>query len=444
MLPDCCPNATRTLIGGMALTLDARFGGPAQRCPHGETDAEGSADSAAPAGAAPRSLSPASETTRRGEAERFIRQFHAETSLPQTVLDERLRAVATALSERGTYLHTADELAYGARLSWRNSVRCVGRLRWRSLVVRDRREDRTAEEVFESVLGHIRQATNGGRIRSTMTVFAPDGPHGRRIRLWNEQYFRYAGWALRDGTVLGDPRMVGFTRMVANLGWRPAEYTRFTLLPLVIQVDDRPPAVFEIPDQDCLQVPIVHPEFAWFADLGLQWYALPAVSNMRLEIGGIDYSCAPFNGHYLGDEIASRNLSDPDRYNQLPVVARCMGLDTSSARTLWRERALLELNRAVLHSFDRARVTISDHHGEASKFMKFVRQEEAAQRTVRADWSWINSHLAPPLTETFFHYFDQTEVTPNLWLDDEALAHAQGSQTPSADSSRVPSAPGPS
>ena len=34
-----------------------------------------------------------------------------------------------------------------------------------------------------------------------------------------------------------------------------------------------------------------------------------------------------------------------------------MGLDTSRDRTLWRDRALLELNVAVLHSYEKAGVT---------------------------------------------------------------------------------------
>ena len=34
----------------------------------------------------------------------------------------------------------------------------------------------------------------------------------------------------------------------------------------------------------------------WFADLGLRWHAVPAIDNMCLEIGGICYPAAPFNG----------------------------------------------------------------------------------------------------------------------------------------------------
>ena len=68
-------------------------------------------------------------------------------------------------------------------------------------------------------------------------------------------------------------------------------------------------------------MPLSHPEYRWFAGLGLRWHAVPAISNMRLEIGGIDYPAAPFNGWYMGTEIGARNLADADRYDLLPVVA---------------------------------------------------------------------------------------------------------------------------
>lgn len=35
-------------------------------------------------------------------------------------------------------------------------------------------------------------------------------------------------------------------------------------------------------------------------DLGLRWYAVPAISHMRLRIGGLSYPAAPFNGTSFG------------------------------------------------------------------------------------------------------------------------------------------------
>ena len=35
----------------------------------------------------------------------------------------------------------------------------------------------------------------------------------------------------------------------------------------------------------------------------MKWYGVPMISDMRLEIGGISYTAAPFNGWYMGTEI---------------------------------------------------------------------------------------------------------------------------------------------
>lgn len=51
----------------------------------------------------------------------------------------------------------------------------------------------------------------------------------------------------------------------------------------------------------------------------MQWYCVPAVSDMLFDIGGIEFPAAPFNGWYMGTEIATRDLCDENRYNMLPV-----------------------------------------------------------------------------------------------------------------------------
>ena len=77
---------------------------------------------------------------------------------------------------------------------------------------------------------------------------------------------------------------------------------------------------------------------------------------MALEIGGIIYPCAPFNGWYMGTEIGARNLADKERWNVLPKVANKLSLDVRNERNLWRDKAMVELNRAILHSFDKSSV----------------------------------------------------------------------------------------
>jgi len=360
------------------------------------------------------------------EALRFLTMFHADAP-DAGPLQARADAVRAEIAATGTYRHTRAELVFGARAAWRHSVRCVGRVRWRSLVVRDARHVSRAQQVYQHLLAHLRFATNAGRIRSTITVFAPDDPAGPRVRIWNEQLIRYAGWTQPGGVVVGDPRYAGFTTLAQRLGWRPPENRdRFDVLPWVVETVHDGVRLFAVPRSQVLEIPLSHPEYAWFADLGLRWHALPVISHMRLRIGGVDYSCAPFNGWYLGDEIASRNLSDNDRYDQVPLVAAGMGLNTGTDRTLWRDRAVIEINRAVLHSFDTAGVRIADHHREATNFMRFVAAEEQAGREAYADWSWINSHPVPPQTPTFHRLYPSDEVEPNYWLDDAARRRARG------------------
>ncbi len=88
----------------------------------------------------------------------------------------------------------------------------------------------------------------------------------------------------------------------------------------------------------------------------LRWYAGPVVRDMDLEIGGIRYPTAPFNGWYMCTKIGSRDLSDAGRYGMRPVIARRMGLSTASDRTLWKDKAMTGLNLAVLHSYAAAGV----------------------------------------------------------------------------------------
>jgi nitric-oxide synthase len=338
-------------------------------------------------------------------------------------MGRRWDAVRASVEATGTYRHTRAELVFGARVAWRQSVRCVGRVRWASLVVRDARSVDDPDRVYRQLVRHLRFATHRGRVRSTLTVFAPDDRTGPRVRIWNEQLIRYAGW--RNGReVLGDPRLVGFTDLAVRLGWTPpSPPSRWDVLPWVLETRTAPPRVYPLPRRAVLEVPLRHPECG---ELDLRWYAVPVVANMRLHIGGVDYSAAPFNGYYLGDEIGSRNLADIDRYDQLPALAARLGLATHDERSLWRDQALVELNRAVVHSFDAARVSLADHHSEARRFMRFAEREVQAGRCPYADWSWINSHVAPPLTPTFHRLWTNEEHQPNFWLDDDVRRRAAG------------------
>lgn len=119
--------------------------------------------------------------------------------------------------------------------------------------------------------------------------------------------------------------------------------------------------------------------FDWFSDLGLRWYCLPAVSGMMFDCGGIQFTACPFNGWYMSSEIGCRNLCDPHRYNVLDVsacdhnynvivctyfkptflcysqhfqeVLERMKNELNVYGFLKKDRALVEINLAVLYSF---------------------------------------------------------------------------------------------
>jgi nitric-oxide synthase len=354
----------------------------------------------------------------RSEARAFLEQCYGEQNL-RDVLQPRLAEVEQQLQREGSYRHTYDELAHGARLAWRNSTRCLGRHLWHELDVRDRRDLESEEEMFQAILDHIAAATNGGELRSTITVFKPDGR-----RIWNPQFCRYAGYRQGDGSILGDPMQLELTEALLAMGWEPGERGRFDLLPIVIQLPGRPPRWFELPHELILEVPIRHPHYSWFADLGLRWYALPAVSNMAFDCGGIQYTAAPFNGFYMGTEIGARNFADLDRYNQLPLIAEKLGLDTRSERSLWRDRAVVELNVAVLYSYEQAGVRMADHHTLTRSFMEFTASEHQCGRRVEVDPRYVVPPISASLTPTFHASFDGERILkPNFfWLPDPWLS----------------------
>ena len=85
--------------------------------------------------------------------------------------------------------------------------------------MRDRREVTAAPDIAAESVAHLREATNGGRIRPMITVFAPDAPDRPGPRILNSQLVRYAGYETADGAVIGDPANADVTRLARDLGW---------------------------------------------------------------------------------------------------------------------------------------------------------------------------------------------------------------------------------
>ncbi|XP_038631288.1 nitric oxide synthase, brain-like [Scyliorhinus canicula] len=346
------------------------------------------------------------------QATDFLNQYY--TAMKRTGTPEhsqRLTEISLEVQRTGTYQLTQNELIFGAKQAWRNAARCVGRIQWSRLQLFDARDCNTVEEMFTYICNHIKYSTNKGNIRSAITIFPQRSDGNKDFRLWNSQFFRYAGFSQEDGTVLGDGASVEFTELCLNLGWKP-DRSRFTILPLVLQANGEDPELFEIPPELILEVPIRHPHSEWFSDLDLKWYALPAVANMLLEIGGIEFPASPFNGWYTSTEIGVRNFCDSTRYNLLQEVAERMELDTRKIASLWKDKVALELTIAVLHSFQLAKVTIVDHHSINESFMKHLENEYRIRGGCPTDWVWVVPPISGSLTPTFHQEFLNYNLSP--------------------------------
>ncbi|KMY44116.1 nitric oxide synthase [Bacillus sp. FJAT-27916] len=340
------------------------------------------------------------------EAARFISNCYKELGKEQEIAN-RIKEIKEQINKTGTYEHTFEELVHGAKMAWRNSNRCIGRLFWNSLHVFDARDALDEDIIAEALFHHIRYATNDGRILPTITIF-----HPHRVRIFNHQLIRYAGYETEYGTI-GDKQSIPFTKFCEQIGWE-GQQGQYDLLPLVFSIDGYPPVWKPIKKELVKEVEIEHPEFS-LHHLNMKWYSVPIISDMRLEIGGISYHCAPFNGWYMGTEIGARNLADEDRYHFLPAVAELIGLDTSMNRYLWKDKALVELNIAVLHSFRKEGVTIVDHHTAAEQFKRFEQQEAKNARRVTGDWTWLIPPLSPAATHIFHQSYSDEIQTPNYF-----------------------------
>lgn len=347
------------------------------------------------------------------EATRFIKSCYDELGISKAEQLKRIEEIKNEINITETYFHKPFELTQGAKMAWRNSNRCIGRLLWDTLHVFDARDVSTAEDAYNKLIKHINFATNDGKIQPTITIFAPRKDGKDPIRIWNHQLIRYAGYD-DDDNVIGDSTSIKLTKMCERMGWQ-GNKTSFDILPLVIQELGKKPKLFKIPNKIVKEVPITHPQLEGFSKLGIKWYAVPIISDMRLEIGGIDYPMAPFNGWYMGTEIGARNLADHDRYNLLPEVAEIMGLDIKSKQSLWIDRALIELNVAVLHSYQKAGITIVDHHTAAKQYKKFEENEIKNGRPITGNWAWLIPPISPATTHIYHKPYNNDILTPNYF-----------------------------
>lgn len=348
------------------------------------------------------------------EVREFFEQYKAYTDMDDDAFRARVAEVAAEIQATGTYTHTTDELAVGAKLAWYNHSRCVGKLYWRSLTVRDCRDVTTPEGIRDECFEHQRVVHNGGRIKPTITIFAPDAPGQPAARIRNGQIVAYAGYKDEDGTVLGDAGATELTELALSLGWEPEERTPFDVLPLIVETPDGELSAHPIPDEIVWEIDIEHPTLPGLKDLGLKWYGFPSIAAKGMTIGGITYPTSPFTGWYLAPEISARDFSDEYRYNLLPEIADAFGIDRSDRRSLWQDKTVIELTQAVLHSYDKAGMRMDDHYTATEKFQKWVDAEARRGRVVDADWSWMIPPISASLTPVFHTEYQNEYKLPNF------------------------------
>lgn len=312
-----------------------------------------------------------------------------------------------------TDVTTEPTLRLAAQHAWRQADRCIGRLYWQSLRTRDRRAVLDPEEVSRELAEHLALAANSGRIRPYATVLHP------AVRVVNEQLIGYAGWRADNGLVTGDPRHLATTFAAEEAGWRPCADghrrcpAEWTVLPLILDtpcgrtVHPLPPAVVH-------EIEITHPDHAWFADLGLRWYTVPAVAFMDLVLSPYERYPVVFSGWYVATEVASENLAAEERFDALPRIARRLGLSTTSRHSMWRERAEVELHRATLWSFAEAGVTIEDDHSASEHYLLHVGRERQAGRPVYEDERWIDGSVMCPHRHGTYRRLGDGPAPPDL------------------------------
>ena len=111
----------------------------------------------------------------------------------------------------------------------------------------------------------------------------------------------------------------------------------------------------KLPKESVFEVNIEHPTKPELTALGYRWTTIPAISNFKMNLGGVLYQNMPFNGWFMSTEIV-RNLME--RHDAGPAICNALGIDMT-ADPMWRQLATSELEKAVLHSFQKGGTRLS-------------------------------------------------------------------------------------
>src|SRR5262249_22188372 len=136
-------------------------------------------------------------------------------------------------------------------------------------------------------------------------------------------------------------------------------------------------------------------------------------------------------------EIGARNLADTDRYDLLPVVAERIGLDMSSDRTLWRDRAVGGVDRAVVAAVGRAGGPVSRHPPPAQRLPAPIARASRAGRETPGVGGGIVRRLSGAPTGVFHRHCAGPALTPNFYRAAEARDWGRGGRPPQPAAGRV-------
>ncbi|XP_052251879.1 nitric oxide synthase, brain-like [Dreissena polymorpha] len=98
------------------------------------------------------------------------------------------------------------------------------------------------------------------------------------------------------------------------------------------------------------------------------------------------------------------------QWSKLQDIAKRIGFDTRKSSSLWKDRTLVEINVAVLHSYQSQGVTITDHHAASESFMKHLDNKQKLRGGCPADWVWV----VPPMSGSLMSVFHQEMLNYKL------------------------------
>ena len=237
----------------------------------------------------------------RTEDEFRERMEQVQTEIRTGAVDGVVRSDKSKAKIGGTWTQTKRELEFGVRRAWRNSRKCIMRSHCEELELCDLRSITSSEQMAIELIRAVQKAFDNGRIQPTVFVFSPRSPNSRGPMILNSQILQFAGYEGQYGEIIGDPANVELTKAIIEMGWKPPTMKgRWDLLPLVTMAEGDKPYIAELPPDICKLVDIRHPQHTVeFEKLDLRWVPFPALTRLGFDIGGLQYTAAPFIGWYV-------------------------------------------------------------------------------------------------------------------------------------------------